>query len=256
MKDVIKTVVLVGIILLVGVISLFIVGNIEYGVELFTKNKLPFNEPNVSLLYKRIDGKNYFRKASLVNSDLTDEEIIRFVLDNISKNDYTKKSIEPEKITCEVTNKISFNTDEDKCKIIIIKNSKIMEYQKKLFNTEKELKYNDIKYHGYYCKNDGKKYYCLTSKYNDYVLGFSKFKDAYEIKNNIIIHEYYLKIDLNDYDYCLNYFDEDYCGNYKKEDAPKLSDEIIMNNGVLYEHVFVKNDNSYYLEKSFIVSEG
>lgn len=256
MKDVIKTFVLVGIVILVGAISLFVVGNIEYGVELFSKTNLPFNEPSVSLLYDRINGKNYFRKASLVNTDLSNEEIIKFVLDNIDKKDYTNKTIKPEKITCEVTKKISFTTDDDSCKIIIIKNSKIMEYQKKLFNTEKELKFEDIKYRGYYCKNDGKKYYCLTSKYKDYVLGFSKFKDAYENKDQIVIHEYFLKIDLTDYDYCLNYFDEDFCNDYKKKDVPKLNDDIILNDGVLYEHVFVKSDKSYYLEKSFIVSEG
>lgn len=256
MRDLIKTIIVVGILLLIGFISIFIVGNFEYGVELLTKSNLTFNDPKVSLLYKRIDGNNDFRKASLVNTELSDEEITKAILDNIKEDDYTKKNVKVEKITCEVAKGITFTTDSDKCKIIIIKNETMMNYQKELFNTEKELEYNEIKYHGYYCKNDKKKYYCLTSKYKDNIVGFSEFKDAYEIKDKIVIHEYYLKIDLTDRDYCLNYFNEDFCNNYEDKDIPKIDKDTILNNGVLYEHVFSKNGDSYYLEKSFIVSEG
>ncbi|MBQ4032115.1 MAG: hypothetical protein II625_10205 [Bacilli bacterium] len=83
----------------------------------------------------------------------------------------------------------------------------------------------------------------------------SVFSDAYEDKGGVVIHEYYLNIDLSNKERCLNYFSNDYCSSYSKQDKATLDDEIIKRDGVLYEHLFVKVDDNYYLKRSFVVSE-
>lgn len=254
MKDVIKTAIVVGVIMLILCVSFFIVGNAEYGVKLLTQTKLDLKDPTVELLYGRVKDNTELRKAYLVNEDLTSEEIIKFTLDNITKNEYETKTITPDKIVCQVTNTIKFTSDT-KCKIRVINNKTIMEYQEKYFNTSNELEYEDIKYHGLYCKNSGKKYYCLVNKFNDSLIGYSLFSDAYKEKDKVVIREYYLQIDLTDKERCLNYFNEEYCNNYLKQDKPTISDKTIKDDGVLYEHVYVKKDDTYYLESSFVVSE-
>lgn len=256
MKDVAKTSIVVLVVLFSLIVVFFISGNVEYGVSLLQKNNLSQNDPTVSILFNRIKENNDLRKASLVNEDLTSMDIVRFVLDNMTDKDYKKKTYKKEKITCSITNGISFTTDKKACNVLILKNDTIMEYQKKFFNTERELKYEDIKYHGLYCKNNGKNYYCLTGKYNDEILGYSAFREAYQIKDKVVIREYYLRVNVKNTAKCLQYFDEKYCKNYLKEDKPYLSEDIIKKDGVVFEHVFREKDDSYYLEKSFIVSEG
>ena len=85
--------------------------------------------------------------------------------------------------------------------------------------------------------------------------GYSSYDSAYENNDKIYIREYYLQIDLKNNDRCINYFSEDYCKDYSKKDKPTLSDKTIKNDGVLYEHVFIKQDQTFYLESSNIVSE-
>lgn len=256
MKDVVKTGILVGIILVIGFVILFIVCNFKYGIEMLIQNDLSLNEPTVKILYEKIENRTDLRKASFVNTELSSEEIIKYVLDNMNKNDYKKKSIKADKITCNVTNNIYFLTESDKCDVVIINKDVFLKYQKKVFNLEKEITFNDLDYRGYNCKFSGNKYYCLLNDYKDYVLGYSLFKDAYEKQNKIVIHEYYLQINLKNEEHCLKYFDKNYCSNYANSKRVELSEDIIRENGILYEHVFVKKDKSYYLEKSFIVSEG
>jgi len=255
MKDVAKTILLTGIILVILVLVFIISGNVKEGVISLSRTELAENDPTVTILYERVKDNTELRKAHLVNTELSSDEIITFVFDNIAKEDYSVKKIEPTKIICQVTDTISF-TSSSECKVAVVDNSKIMEYQKKYFNTENELTYDDIKYHGLYCKNSGKKYYCLINSYTNTVLGYSLFDKAYEEKDKVVIYEYYFQIDLANQDKCLKYFNNDYCTNYSGKDKPSISDEIIKNEGVLYEHIFRKSGEVYYLEESFIVTEG
>ena len=255
MKDAIKTIILVIILSISGFVVIAINDNIQKGVELLSRTKLPLDDPTIQILYPKIENNTLLRKADLDTSSLSNEEIIEYVFDNLKKDDYKTKKYEATKIYCLITSNIEFTTEKDSCDIILINNSKFMEYQKDGFNTEHELRYNDIDYKGYNCKNDGTRYYCVYNKYVDSVVGYSAFKDAYEDKEGVVIHEYYLNIDMSKKDRCLNYFSPEHCNNYTKEEKATLDEEVIKRDGVLYEHLFVKDNDNYYLKRSFIVSE-
>ena len=178
-RDFIKTTICVFIVMIALVVVFFIIGNAKYGIELLTTKQLDYKDPTVKVLYDRIKDKTDLRKASLVTSEMSSKEIIEYVLDNMTKDDYSSKTVKPEKIICEVTKTIRFTSNKS-CKIVVIKNDVFNKYQKKLFNTELELSFDDIKYHGYDCKNNGEKYYCMKYDYKDTVLGYSSYDSAYE----------------------------------------------------------------------------
>ncbi|HAB65955.1 MAG TPA: hypothetical protein DCE23_01175 [Firmicutes bacterium] len=254
MKDIVKTTISVSIIIIIILFVYGIIGNLHYGVELLTRTQLSANDPIIGILMERIEANNSLRRAKLVNTDLTSQEIIEFTLDNINENDYSKENVEAVKIVCQVNDKVKFNTNDQACELIVINNSTFMDYQKKYFNTNIPLNYDEIKYHGYYCKNDGEKYYCLTEPFNNNILDYSSYESAYEEKNQIVLRGYYLRIDASDKERCTKYFDNAYCNSYSTNPKPNISEDIIKKDGVLYEHIFKKNDVSYYLERSYIVS--
>lgn len=255
MKDVIKTVILVVILLVAGFVIIGINDNIQKGVELLSRTDLPLTDPTIQILYPRVENNALLRKADLDTSELSSFEIIEYVFDILKKDDYKTKKYEATKIYCTINSRIEFTTTSDHCDVIIINNSKFTDYQKLVFNTEYPLTFTDIDYKGYHCKNDGKKYYCLyNNKYVDPIVGYSLFSDAYEDKEGVIIHEYYLSIDLSNKDRCLNYFNSEYCTNYDKMERPHIIDDKIKQDGVLYEHQFKKVDDNYYLTRSFVVS--
>jgi len=255
MKDAIKTGILVIILLVIGFIVIGINDNIQKGVELLSRTKLPLTDPTIKILYPRIENNNLLRKADLDTSKLSSEDIIFYFFDKITKNDYKTRKYDAVKIYCTINSKIEFTTDKDSCNVMIINNSTITNFQKTVFNTDYAINFKDINYKGYYCKNNGSKYYCLKNPYVDTVVGYSVFEDAYEDKDGVVIHEYYLNIDLNDKERCLNYFTQDYCYNFQKKEKVVLPDEKIKQDGVLYEHRFVKNNDNYYLKRSFVVSD-
>lgn len=255
MKDVIKVGIVSIVVLLLLWLSLFIVGNAEYGIELLSRNKLDYRDPTIQVLFDRIKMTNKMRKANLLNVDLKSEDIIKFTFDNIKNDEYKNKSVDAEKIVCQVTSSISFTIDGNKCNIRIIDNDVFMDYQKKYFNTEIQLQFDNINYNGLSCINDSNKYYCLVNDYTETIIGYSEFDSAYETKDKVIINEYYLQVDLKDNERCKKYFGEEFCNDYKNIERPLINKDIIIEEGVLYEHVFVKNGDSYYLESSFIVSE-
>ncbi|MGN1371532.1 MAG: hypothetical protein ACI4XM_04595 [Candidatus Coprovivens sp.] len=255
MKDVVKTFVVVLVVLVVLTITFLVVGNAKYGYELLTTTKLDEKDPTAVVLYDRIKDKTDLRKAEFLSEDLTSEEIVHFVIDNLTKNDYNEKIYEHEKIVCQVTKTIKFTSSTD-CKIRIIDNSVFSNYQKKYFISDNEINFDDFNYHGYDCKNDGKRYYCLIDDYTNTVFGYSSYDSAYKSNNQIAIREYYLQIDLRDINRCINYFGEEFCSNYKGKEKPSLSDKTIKQDGVLYEHIFLKEDESFYLISSSIVNEG
>lgn len=256
MRDLIKTVIVTAVILICIALAFLIVSNVEQGIELLTRTDLPKNDPDVKILYEQIEDNTDLRKANLVVKELSNKEIIELVMNNLTKNDYTIKTIEAEKIVCQVTDSISFNTEEDKCRIRIINNDVFTKYMKNNYNIVKELEFNNFEYRGYNCENSGKKYYCTYNAYKDPIVGYSLFDKAYKTKDSIVISEYYVQINLSDGNSCKNYFDEEYCANYKTEDRKDIKDKIIKKDGVIYEHVFTLVDGRYYLEKSYVKNEG
>lgn len=256
MKDLAKTGIALGIVFFMFFIYFLIIGNVENGVNFFTRTNLNKNDEKVTTLYERINGNNSLRKAKLVvNDDLTSDDVVLYVFDHLKDDDYKTKKYEAEKIVCQVTNSISFYTDSKSCKVMIIDHQVFYDYQKELYNIDTNIDFKDIDYHGYSCKTDKKNYYCLKSSYDDGIVGYSAFKEAYEEKNTIVLYEFYLRVDLNDEEMCLKYFDDEYCKDSKKDEKREIDEDVIVNNGVLYRHVFRKSDDNYYLEESAIVAE-
>ena len=256
MKDIIKTLIVSLIILVSLGVCFLLVSNVEQGIELLTRTELPLSDPDVKLLYRQIENNSDLRMAELDVNELKNSEILELVIDNLTKDDYTKKTVKAEKIDCEVTKKITFTTDTGKCKIRIINNDVFHKYLKKTFNVEKDIEFNSINYHGYNCKNSGKKYYCMYESYKNYVRGYSAFDKAYKTKDTIVISEYYLHVDVSNGERCSLYFDEQYCADYKEMDRKDISEDTIKRDGVLYEHVFKLVDGKYYLQKSYVKNEG
>jgi len=254
MKDIIKTLVLVLIIIIGGYIGLVAGDSLKKTVVTITRNNLSKDDPIIQELYPKIENNILLRRSNLIPSNLTSEEIIKYTLDSISGGDYKTKTYKAQKITCNITNGITFVTSTGKCKVAIINNSVFSKYQKNDFNTDIEIDFIDLNYHGLNCKNDGSKYYCQILDFTNTQLGYSLFSDAYEDKNSIVIHEYYLSIDLTDNERCKKYLSSDYCDNYQGKDRPNIEEDVIKNNGVLYEHIFTKDNDKYYLERSYILS--
>lgn len=256
MRDLIKTVIVTVLVLLCMLVVFLIVSNVEQGIELLTRTELPKKDPDVELLYKKVENNHYLRKASMNVDELNNDEIIELVIDTLSKDDYTKKTVKAEKIVCEVTKKVHFNTEGKSCNIRIINTSVFNKYIKNNFNIEKELEFKDFDYRGYNCRLDGKKYYCLYNTSKDYVQGYSEFVSAYKTKDSLVISEYYLQVDLSDGNRCTTYFDEQYCADYKEMKRKDIDSKVIKKDGVLYEHVFSLVDGKYYLQKSYVKNEG
>ena len=103
MKDVIKTSVTVLVVMIILVVVFFIVGNAKYGIEILSTTNLDLKDPTTKLLYERIKDTTSFRKADMKVSSLNSEEIIPYIILNLDKDDYSTKTVEPEKIVCEVT---------------------------------------------------------------------------------------------------------------------------------------------------------
>lgn len=254
MKDLAKTGISLGIVFIIIFIYFLIIGNVGNGVNFFTRTNLTKDDDKIVSLFERINGNNSLRKAKLTTDNITSHDVVQYVFDHLKKDDYKVKKYAAEKIVCQITNNVSFYTESNSCNVLIIDHQIFYDYQKELYNIDTNIDFKDIEYHGYNCKIDKEKYYCIKNKYNDGIVGYSAFKEAYEEKDMIVLYEYYLRFDLNDEDMCLKYFDSEYCQEEDKE-KKDLNDDVIINNGVLYRHVFKKSDDSYYLEESAIVAE-
>ena len=106
------------------------------------------------------------------------------------------KTIAHKKSLCEVTGKILF-TSTSNCNIKIINNDYFTKLIKNDFNVDVEVKFDTFTYKGHYCKNDGKRYYCLLSKYTETKKNLSFIHEAYEEGDTLVVKEYYLNVDLH-----------------------------------------------------------
>ncbi len=255
MKDILKTTVLVIILLVILTITFFIVSNAKNSVELLNRTKLVEKDPTVTILNNRLSKNKSLRKASVQASNLQPDEIMKYILDNIEKEDVQTEQIKANKISCNVSSTLSFHTSNKVCDFIIIDNETLMNYQKKYFNTEKKLELEELEYNQYLFKKTNKKYYFLIEQKNNSSVGYSLFKEAYQEKDKVVIYEYYLPINLNNKEKCLNLLNKEYCDNFQTLPRYALEEDIIKNKGILYKHIFKENEDNYYLEQSSIVSE-
>lgn len=255
MKDVLKTVILTGILIIICVLVFVVFGKVKYNVvKMLSRNDLTLNDPTVLILKDRIYN-NDLRKAKLIPNELSDEELVTFTLSRLDQKDYSMLKVEPVKINCQVTDKIFF-TSGSTCNVMVFSNNVVNDYVKKYFNLDKDMSYPAIQYEGYTCKNDGTKYFCLVKDYRKNYVSYSVLKDAYETKDTVVIREYYLKIELSNSKRCLNYFSQGVCEAGDARNLPYyIDDEIVKRDGVLYQHTFARNENSFYLVESVISSE-
>ena len=212
------------------------------------------NDPVVQLLMNQIYSSQIYRGAGFSVDSLDEETVMHYGIDKLTKNDYVQKTVTHKKSLCEVTGKILFTSNHN-CNIRIIDNSYFTNLIKKDFNVELDLKYETFDYAGYFCKNDGRKYYCFLSDYHNKFKNFSVIDTAYEEGNKLIIYEYYLYVDFNNADLCNLYLNAEYCAKKNPYAEIEIADDVVINNGVLYRHEFVKEEDNYYYLQSFIVSE-
>ena len=175
MKDVLKTVILTGILIIICVLVFVVFGKVKYNVvKMLSRNDLTLNDPTVLILKDRI------------YDELSDEELVTFTLSRLEQKDYSMLKVEPVKINCQVTDKIFF-TSGSTCNVMVFSNNVVNEYVKKYFNLDKDMSYPAIQYEGYTCKNDGTKYFCLVKDYRKNYVSYSVLKDAYETKDTVVI---------------------------------------------------------------------
>lgn len=239
-------------IILIIIISIIIISSDESNAQ-DTYHYLDNNSEQVKELSKLLNNTEELRKASYDSQNVSNETLIKQIISSINVVDYQTRTVPHQKIICQVTNSIFFTSSTD-CVIRVIGNDKMMKYQKKLFNTSKELKYIELTYHGLHCKNNGKAYYCHIIPYTENSKSYTLIDHVYEDKETIHLFEYYLKVNVDNLEDCRQYFSESYCQNYANETAPIVVDDKIKKDGVYYEHIFQKNENGeYYLKSSNII---
>lgn len=218
--------------------------------------KISNKEADVILATELLNKFEYFRSSYVDKDNVDNLEMIKFIFDNLSKDDYSIKNIKPVKIDCRVNSKIRF-TKGGTCKVMVVKNSKLDAKRDLLFKYDKEFDLINFKYKGLECKNDNKSYYCLMNNYEEKEKGYKGYSlvdSSYKLDDRIILYEYYLT-DYQTYDSCVKYYGEMYCTDDYSGELPPLEDKIIKKYGVYYRHEFIKEDGKLYLDKSFIVND-
>lgn len=194
----------------------------------------------------------YFRNSYVTADTISNKDMIYYIFDNLKDGDYEIRRIQPLKIVCQVTDKVSF-VSNDICRVLVIDNNKLNEYRDLLFKYEKEFEYVDFHYNGYNCVNDNSNYYCLIEDYTNVVdyKGYSLVDSIYSDGNNkVILYEYYFIYRDSE---CNKYYSEVYCG--EGVETPKMDEDTIRKYGVYYRHEFIVENDKINLEKSFIVNE-
>ena len=250
-NDIKKTIILTLIIVVLIVTCCFLSNIVTIKNDDLTKEELDVNDSTVTNLISLINSNLILRKPSLKVDKLDNDSIMKYILLNLDEDDYKIQKVRPVKITCSISN-ISFISN-DTCNIMIISNELFAKKTKEYFNLDREFEYNNFKYYGYDCKNDGKNYYCMHEPYLDNKRKYSLIDKAYKYKDKIVIYEYFLLIDIDNKDICSKYYDTDYCTNPNILEVPELDNEIIRKNGVMYRHTFTIFDDNYYLKESEIV---
>ena len=255
MKKVIITIVSIALVVLI--MYSFMKHAKETPVEQFKINEIEvdINSETIQKLYKIVNQKDDLRKASLDNESIDDETIIKYILVNMEPTDYKDLNVQNVKVICEPAKGVIFHSDHP-CKVRFIPNQNMDNIKKRLFNIDRKVEYKDIQYRGLDCRNNGSSYFCNINGYNDTTASFSVLNKATKYNNEIYLYEYYLKVNLNSQEDCNKYFSKDYCSNYKGKEVPVIVDDVIINKGVYYRHVFrLGNDGKYYLKSSNIFVE-
>ena len=221
----------------------------SYGIkENEELEKIDAESEEIKNMVSVLSTSDYLRTGYMQVDSLDDETIFKQILLTLDKNDYNELNIRPTKIMCQINGNLWFISSET-CKVRVIDKETITNYEKKLFDIDRELNIEEISFEGYHCKFN-KKYYCHITYYKTDTKDYSIIDKAYKSNDEIVIYEYYLHLDYGDDEVCLKYFGEEFCQD-KKQELPELKAEIIKKDGVYYKHIFKKNSlGEYYLYSS------
>lgn len=212
---------------------------------------LPITDEKAVMALDKLKELEYFRNSYVDNETVSNLDMIHYIFDNLRDGDYEIRRIQPLKIVCQVTDKVSFTSDQV-CRVLVVDNKKLNEYKDILFNYYKEIEYVNFDYKGYNCVNDNDNYYCLIEDYEDTLeyQDYSLVDNVYSDGNKVILYEYYLIYRDSE---CNKYYSELYCG--PDSETPKMDEDIIKKYGVYYRHEFILENDKMILDKSFIVNE-
>lgn len=198
-----------------------------------------------------VNNNELLRKAYLDNENIDNDEMIKFILTGISPDYYITRLGFNNETICTIDN-IDFSY-ETECLFRVISNDTVMEYQKKIFNTQNRLIYNDMEYKNLECKNNGEAYYCLVKTYENNVNNYSVIDNVYVSDDKYVIRDYYVSIDMNNMKECTDYFNYNYCINYPDMEYMNINENMVKSRGALFEYVFTKDNESYYLDEFHIL---
>lgn len=213
---------------------------------------LTVSEEEITKLIEPLNQTSIPRTAYLSTEIMNDETIIKFLFENLNYDELETREIQPQKIICQVNDKISF-VSSNVCNIKVVPNEELNNLSKKFFNITRDIEYKDFTYNGLNCQNDNTAYYCTISPYTNTKRNYSFIADVYETKEELTIYEYYLSIDFANKESCLKLFGRDICDNIKElKELPSLDNDTIKEKGVLYKHTFKMGEDGYYFQESTI----
>lgn len=252
MKEIIKTFLYTSCLTLVLIVGFFVVTSFSNVSNNDKLTEMSITDVKAEMAINKLREFEYFRDSYVTADTISNNDMIYYIFDNLNDGDYEIRRIQPLKIVCQVTDKVSFVSD-DICRVLVIDNNKLNDYRDLLFKYEKEFEYVDFHYNGYNCVNDNNNYYCLIEDYINTVdyKGYSLVDSIYSDGNNkVILYEYYFIYRDSE---CNKYYSEVYCG--EGVETPNMDEDTIREFGVYYRHEFIFESDKINLEKSFIVNE-
>lgn len=213
--------------------------------------EISLNDEEKKQFQNLVNNNELLRKAYFSSDNITNDEMLQFILTGISPENYITRLGGNNGTICSI-DWIDFSY-ETECLFRIITNETIMNFQKKFFNTENELVYNDINYKNLECKNDGVVYYCLVKTYDNNINYYSLIDSVYKDENKYVIRDYYVSINMNNMKECTDYYNYNYCINYPNIDSMHINEDMVKSKGTLFEYVFIKDNDHYYLNNFHIL---
>lgn len=181
-----------------------------------------------------LENTKVLRRANYKNESISKEDILNLTLENLTKEDAKIIKIQPLKIYCEVTPQVRF-TSSTECNIIVINNELFKKTIIELLDIEKDIELNNYKYKGLDCQNDGKKYYCLVSDYQETKKMHSFIEKIEKNENEYYVYEYNIELEKDE-----------------EEKIILLDEEYIKEHGIKYKHTFKETEEQFRLIESTI----
>lgn len=242
MKRISKIIILMSIAIIIGIFGVRYF--VSFSSKIVTNNidYLSSNDPDVIVISKIIKKNNFLKKNPGDKDNFTKDDILDFVLDMMSEEDYRIQSFSKKKLTCQVTSKLFFTIAGD-CNVLIISLDTLNKLQSKYLNTNVDLSNLEINYKGLYCKYEDSNYYCLKDEYKDD--SYYMVWDLAYREEDIIYMQFYILASREES--CLEYDDTGNCLQVES-----ISEEDIKNDGALIKYEFKKSNEGYVYLRSYL----